>query len=346
MATPTSESAAEWAVRYSRYVQESAARAARAAELNSQLLKRIASGDLAPATLERQYAAFLATRSTAYADDVAQTGLRFLTGLVQAGTTYTHELVERIAPGEFDRDPQRPPRVAPTVHPGDWSAAFQELTDFAMAENTAVAALLRALMDKVASGALSPDAMHSASAEFHGEQVPQTIDELVTLFFDLMTRLDQAQADFSSGYLQSVLDLAGETEPGEATLELVGASGGTVSARLAVANNEAEPVGLRVVMTDVRRTDGVGPAFEPALTIRPRRFTLAAGAEEVVTVSVHLAADTFEAGGPDYVGTLHVLSPGRTVLAVTVVIRASVAVPAEESARPDQPDQPGRPDES
>jgi hypothetical protein len=326
MAQPASEPAAEWAVRYSRYVQESAARAARTAELNTRLVKRIASGDLAPATLERQYAAFLAANGRSYGDDIAETGLRFLTGLVQAGTTYSRELVERIAPGELDTERREPP----PLEPGEWSTAFQRLTDFAMAENTAVAALLRALMEKVASGAISPDGMHSASAEFHGEQVPQTVDELVRLFFDLMTRLDEAHADFGHRYLESVLELAGEAEPGEVGLELTGASGETVSARLAVSNNEPEPATLRAVMTDVRRTDGVGPAFDPDLTIRPARFTLAAGAEEVVTVTVRLAAETFEPGGPEYAGLLHVLSPGRTVLAVPVRIRAAVAVDLDE----------------
>ena len=192
-------------------------------------------------------------------------------------------------------------------------------------------------MEKVASGALSPDGMHASSEEFHGEHLPGTVDELVTLFFDLMTRLEQAHADFGNRALLTVLDLPGETETGETSLELVGPIGKTASARLAVANNESEPTALRAVMTDVRRSDGIGPAFDPDVTIRPMRFTLAPLAEEVVTLTVRLAAKAFEPG-PEYVGTLHILSPGRTVLAVPVRIRAAVPVDEEERAGPDESD--------
>lgn len=328
---PASEPTAAWTMRYARYVQESTARAACTAELNTRLLKRIANGELAPATLDSHQGAFLAANAASYTDDVAEIGMRFLSGLIQAGTTYSHELVERVAPGEFETERRAPPSVG-----GEWSTGFQRLTDYAMAENTAVAALLRALMEKVASGALSPDGMHSASEEFHGEQLPQTVEELVTLFFDLMTRLDEAHSEFGNRYLQTTLELAGEAEPGEVSLHLVGPIGETVSARLAVSNNEPEPATLRAVLTDVRRTDGVGPAFEPDITIRPGRFTLAPGAEEVVTVTVRLAAGAFEPGGPEYAGTLQVLSPGRTVLAVPVRIRAAVPVEPADLEGPDE----------
>jgi len=126
-----------------------------------------------------------------------------------------------------------------------------------------------------------------------------------------------------------VLDLPGEAEPGEVSLDLVGPIGGTASARLAVANNESEPTTLRAVMTDVRRTDGIEPAFDPDVTIRPARFTLSPLAEEAVTVTVRLGAAAFEAG-LEYAGTLHVLSPGRAVLAVPVRIRGTVPVDEAE----------------
>lgn len=332
MAASASEpTAAAWVTRYARYVQESSERAARTAELNRRLLTRVANGELAPTTLDNQFAAFFATNAATYTDDVAETGLEFLTGLIAAGTTYTHELVERIAPGELDTERSEPPTIAR----GDWTSGLQSLTSFAQAENAAVAALLRALMTKVATGTLSPDGMHASSEEFHGEHLPGTVDELVTLFFDLMTRLEEAHADFGNRALLTVLDLPGETEPGETSLELVAQIGTTASARLAVANNESEPTALRAVMTDVRRSDGIGPAFDPDATIRPARFTLAPLAEEVVTLTVRLAAKAFEPG-PEYVGTLHVLSPGSTVLAVPVKIRVAVPVEPDDTVEADK----------
>ncbi len=319
MSVPGSEPTADWAVRYSEYVQKSTLRAARAAELNTTLLTRVAHGELTPANLEAGYASFLADNAAAYADDVAETTMRFLAGLIRSGTSYSHELVERIAPGEFAERPG----AAPSFERGDWSAAFQRLTDYAAAENSAAAALLRALMEKVAAGSITPGDMHSLAEDFHGEHVPQTVEQLVTLFFELMTRLDETHADFGNRYLESVLARAAQTEEADATLDLVAPSGQPGSVRFAVSNDEASPTTLRVVMTDVRRADGVGPAFVPDVSIRPERLTLAPGAEEAVSLTVRLDAVTFEPG-LEYVATVHVLSPGETVLALPLRIRAAM----------------------
>ena len=131
MAASASEPTAAWVTRYARYVQESSERTARTAELNRRLLTRVANGELAPTTLDNQFAAFFATNAATYTDDVAETGLEFLTGLIAAGTTYTHELVERIAPGELDTERSKPPTIAR----GDWTTGLASLTSFAQAEN-------------------------------------------------------------------------------------------------------------------------------------------------------------------------------------------------------------------
>lgn len=331
MAPSASEPTAAWMNRYSRYVQESSDRATHTADLNRRVLARVANGGLAPATLDSQLAAFLATNVATYTEDIAETGLQFLTGLIAAGTTYTHELVERIAPGELDTER----RALPTIARGDWATGLQALTEFAQAENADIAALLRALMAKVATGALSPDGMHASSQEFHGKHLPGTVDELVALLFDLMTSLEEAHADLGTRALQAVLDLPGEADPSDVSLDLVGPIGGTASARLAVANNEPEPTTLRAVMTDVRRTDGIGPAFDPDVAIRPARFTLSPLAEEVVTVTARLVAAAFEPG-VEYTGALHVLSPGRLVLGVPVRMRATFLYDDEEPVEADR----------
>jgi hypothetical protein len=95
-----------------------------------------------------------------------------------------------------------------------------------------------------------------------------------------------------------------------------------------VSNDGAGATSLRGVMTDVRRADGIGPAFEPDVTVSPERFVLEPGAEEILALTIRLSPGRFEPG-PEYVGTLHVLSPGSTLVEVPLRIRAT--------ARPDPP---------
>jgi hypothetical protein len=319
MSTAASEPPGDWTARYAEYLSQTSSRAARTAQLNTRLLKRIARGELTPAVLERRYAAFAATHGAAYANDVAATSMRFLTGLVRAGTGYANELVQHIAPGSVTAEPGEPPRFLSD----DWSTGFRPLTEYAATENAAVAALLHTLMGKVAAGAVNPADLNAAAEDFHGQHLPQTVHTIVSLFFDLLTGLDETHSEFGIRYLDEVLGLTSDTERAAGTLDVVGLSGGSATTRLAVSNDAATPTALRVVMTDVRRSDGVGPAFEPDVTIVPERLTLAPGTEEEISLTVRLDPAVFEPG-PEYAGTVHVLSPGETVLAVPLRIRAAV----------------------
>jgi hypothetical protein len=322
----------EWSARYAEYLKSSTARAARTAELNKQLMKRVARGELAPVTLESQLTAFLATNATSYANELAETSMEFLTGLVEVGTSYSYELLESIVPGEVPD----PDNAAPDFDPGDWSNWFRRLTDYAAAQNASVTEMLRTVMEKVASGAIAPRDMQAVSEEYHGERLPGTVAKIVTLYFDLLTRLDETHSAYGDRFLETVLDLSKAAEKSDATLDLVGPIGGTASVRFAVSNTAADSTSLRSVMTDVRRADGVGPAFEPPVTISPERFVLEPGAEEILALTVRLLADSFEPG-PEYVGTLHVLSPGSTLVEVPLRIRAALPGQSEFGTQPDSP---------
>src|ERR1700676_2580558 len=96
----SSDPSAELLARYQQHLERGAARAQRTQDLNRELVKRVARGELTPDALDDHFSAFLAARSVAYANRLADTSVRFLTGLVRAGTTYSYELVETIMPGE------------------------------------------------------------------------------------------------------------------------------------------------------------------------------------------------------------------------------------------------------
>ena len=88
-----------WYARYSEYIQRSMARAGRAQELNREMIRRVAAGQLAPSTLDNHLATFAAVHSLAYSEQVASITVTFLAGLIRSGSAYAHELVRVVVPG-------------------------------------------------------------------------------------------------------------------------------------------------------------------------------------------------------------------------------------------------------
>ena len=203
-----------WLERYREYIERSAVRAARAQELNREVMRRIASGELSSWTLEAQLATFVATRAAEYSQRTASMTMAFLSGLIQNGSTYSYELVEAVIPGAAIGRVAVAPEFEPS-NPAEW---FRELTQFAAQENERVTAMLRTVMDRVASGELAPAEVEDISSRFQAERVPESTSRLVALYLDLLGGLDEVHGAFGEDYLRSVLvPFLGEPQtPGEA----------------------------------------------------------------------------------------------------------------------------------
>ncbi len=313
--------AAEWEARYQDYLGRLAARSKRTQDLYQEVMIRVAARELAPTALDDHRAGFVLAHGIPYANSLAALSMRFLTGLVQTGTTYSYDLVETVVPGAV------PPPVTtpPDFDPGDWADWFQRLTDYAASENAGVTEMVRLVMDKVAAGEVAAVQAEAASAGFHQQHLPASVSKLVGLYLDLLGGLDELQGDYGEQYLTEVLAPANRI-PGAAgaALDVAGPLGSTQPVRLAVSITAARATSVRCVVTDVRRFDGVGPAFEPEATIAPERFDLEPGEEKTVALSIRLTEGSYEPG-PLYGGTFHILSPTQTLLEVPLRIRAAPA---------------------
>lgn len=312
----------EWADRYQRYLSQSAVNATQIRDLYSEIMYRIASGELSQQAFEERWPTFLQTHGQAYANDLAEISVEFLTGLIASGTSYSQELVERVVPS-----PVLPPPIPyPVFDLSDWSSWLAHLADFAARHNSARADLLRQLVEHVSAGDVTPADVSAAAVRPDGEQLPSGARETVRLYFELLSGLDDVTSEFTRRYLSAVL---GEEIVEEFALVVRGTVGERASVRLAVENDRDVDMAVRCVLTDLRRMDGVGPAFEPTVTLEPERFTLPPGGEQRVTMTIHLAPERFDPGQP-YVGTLHVLAPGDTLLAASVHVE-----PTAPAARSD-----------
>src|SRR4051794_14973507 len=143
---------ADLASRYRHYVERRTASAEAAREISHRLLERVVSGELGPSALEGGFNHFLHANGAEYANALVASIMRFLTGVVHAGTRDAYELVDDVLPGAVEPAPNRPPEP----DPADWAASFQRLVVYAAEERAAQAAVLQDVVDRVAHGELDP----------------------------------------------------------------------------------------------------------------------------------------------------------------------------------------------
>jgi hypothetical protein len=326
------EAVAAWYARYREYIERSMARAGRTRDLNREVIRRVAAGELAPWTLESHLNTFAALRAVSYSQQVANVTTAFLVGLIQAGSTYSYELVQAVLPGAVP-----PPEiVAPELDPAKSADWFRDLTLFAAEENARVTAMLRVVMEKVAAGEVAPAHVDQVSSKFHAEHLLNSTSRLLELYLDLLTGLEEAQGAFSEEYLRSVIGVV----PGEAAhrsaVEVDAVLGEATSVRFAVTNTDVTPAVVACTLSGLRRADGVGPAFDPVVDTTPGRLELPPGAEVTVELTIHADADHFQPGTP-YDGVFRVASATRTLLELPLRIRAVAREPTPNPPDPPPP---------
>jgi hypothetical protein len=327
------EAVAAWSARYREYLERSIARAGRAQDLNRELIKRVATGQLAPWTIENHLNTFAATRAASYSERIANITMAFLAGLIQIGSTYSYELVQAVLPGAV----LEPEVVAPDFEPAKSADWFRDLTMFAAGENARATAMLRMVMDQVAAGELAPADVEQVSSKFHTEHVPNSTGRLVELYLDLLTRLEEVHTSFSEEYLRTVMGTApSEAAHPDSAAEVDALLGEATSIRFAVTNTDLEPTVVACTLSGIRRADGVGPAFDPVVNVTPRRLELAPGAEATVELTIHADADHFQLGAL-YEGVFQVASATRTLLELPLRIRVMAPEPAPGPPDPPPP---------
>src|SRR4051794_39171186 len=288
-----------------------------------EVMARVSRGELTPTILQDLMPSFVEARGASYAAELAELSMKFFSGLVELGTTYSSGLVEAVTPGVAvdGATPQMPP-----LDPADWSGWFQQLTDYAGQHGATAVGAYQALLDQVAAGEVPPTQLQQASTRYIEEQLPEQLRLLVRLCFELLNGLNDIRTRYSEEYLDGVLaTTAGpEADPAPFALDLVAPLGEMASASITVSNTRDEPSVIACSVSDVRRSDGVGPAFRPDLALAPQKVELAAGEEVALTISILLRPPEFEPG-PMYVGAARVSGRDDVVMEVPLRIRATPA---------------------
>jgi hypothetical protein len=288
----------DWSTSYSHYLTRSAALSARSLKLYLETLERISQGRLTPTIFQDQFPRFAQAHAAEYSARLAQTGAHFLSELVRLGASLGQRPDGAGAP-----EPEAIPPRFDATNPVRW---FEQLAEYAGQLNARAVRMYRAQLDNVASGQATPSEVQQNTSDYLARQLPEYLQRLTHLYFDLLNGWNDVRARYEETYFRSVLGEAhtGESEP-PATLTLSGASGETVSASLAVTNTAVKRTHIGWTLTDVRRTDGVGKAFVPDVTVFPETLELEPDEEGTVTLSLLLDPSRYDPGAL-YTGTLYI----------------------------------------
>lgn len=314
---PSGAFVTEWLTAYADYLRRAAEQSANTLDLYQQITDSMVRGELAPTATQDMLGSFVQARGTAYSDRLAQLNMRFFSKMVRIGTAFAHELGHALLP-----DAPVPPAVPPfdASDPAGW---FQQLGDYAEQLSASIAGTYQMLADRAVAGDLAPSQIQEATNAHLQRRLPEYLSELGRLYFDLLEGLTElrveSEQEFLTGMLQRV-NGAGRAE--EFELTFTGPLGGTATASLSITNSRDELARIRCDVSEVRRADGVGPAFPADVGVEPDGLELEPEEEGQLVVTLRLDEGRYEPDVP-YVGTLQIAGHGEPRLEVPLRITAT-----------------------
>jgi hypothetical protein len=326
--------AAAWALEWSAWYGEYAARAAEQSERTLALYRRVADaiarGELPSTALNDMLAPFYGARGKAYADRLAELTGRFFSRLVETAALYSREMAQSVMPGV----PAPPP--LPALDPADPNRWFRQLTEYGGSLSAHIAASYKAFLDRVAAGQVDTDGLQNAASAYLERRFPDYLRQLGRIYFDLLTDLNGLRAEGERDFLEGVLAAARPEGPAPPLrVDLMGPAAERVSARLSIANSRGAPARIVASVGDIRRADGIGPAFAPDLSITPGALELGPAEEGSITLALALDPAAY-APGALYLGALSVAGAGELPLEIPL----RVMVTAEPPPAPGGPQSP------
>ena len=291
-------------------------------------MDRVARNELPATVLQDMQPAFVQARGTTYSNQFAEITMRFFTGMIHISTAYSDELADAFQLN-MNGQPLQPPQLNVT-DPVVW---YQQVNDYAIQLNERAAKTYQTLLQRVSSGEVSPEKLQGISSSYMEQHYPTHLRRLSVLYFDLLNGLNDLYTGYQMEFLQGVLSSNGSPDS-EFALNLTGLLGEKVTASITLTNTEDVPSTIHCTASDIRRADGVGPAFTPQITLEPESIELQPEDEAHLSVTVQLLADDFEVD-VFYVGTLHIIQQGEPRFEVPLHIKATSPTRDSETPEPE-----------
>jgi hypothetical protein len=315
----TEDPPSDWSKSYSQFLARTAGHASRTLQLYQEVLACVAQGRLPATVFEEYYPSFIKANGSAYIERLTALGGEFLSSLTQLNNSGS------ATRGEIDGEVTAP--VFELGNPARW---FEQYAEYAGQLNARAVKAYRRQLDRVAMGEITPEQVQQRVVDQMSHQLPEQMQRVGQLYFATIDRLNEIRARYEEEYFLGILALVQRQEQDFLiTLALSGPLGGLAFASFGVTNSTSAKTPIHYVVTEIRRLDGVGAAFAPAIAITPEVLELAPGEEQTISVSLQIVPERYELDTP-YTGFLYVTGDGD--LRVEMRLRIVATQVAETAA--------------
>ncbi|WP_433975267.1 hypothetical protein [Tunturiibacter lichenicola] len=305
----------DWSTSYSQFLARASAHSSRTLQLYQEVLVCVSQGRLTATVFEEYYPRFIKENGSAYTERLTALGAEFLNRLAQLNSS-----------GPAIRDEVESEIPAPIFEPGNPSRWFEQYAEYAGQLNARAVKAYRRQLDRVALGEVTPEDVQQKVVGQMSNQLPEQMQRVSQLYFAVIDQLNEIRARYEEKYFLGVLALARRREEDiSITLPLSGPQGGIAFASFNVTNTTSAKTPIHYVVTEIRRADGVGAAFAPAIAVRPEILELAPGEEQTISLSLQLATEQYERDAP-YIGFFYVTGDGDLRVEMRLRIVATEAV--------------------
>jgi hypothetical protein len=295
----TEDAPSDWSTSYSRFLARAAAHASRTLQLYQEVLACVAQGRLSASVFEEYYPSFVKANGSAYTERLTALGGEFLSSLTILNNS-----------GSATRDEIDGEIPVPVFEPGSPARWFEQYAEYAGQLNARAVKAYRRQLDRVAMGEITPEEVQQKVLNQMSRQLPDQMQRVGQLYFAMIDRLNEIRARYEEEYFLGILALAQRREQDVlVTLSLSGPRGGIAFASFSATNSTSAKTPIHYVVTEIRRSDGVGAAFAPAIAITPEVLELDPGEEQTISVSLQLVTERYEVDTP-YTGFLYVTGEG------------------------------------
>jgi hypothetical protein len=270
-----SAAAAQANTALTHYLLRAAVHSARTQQLFEQVIGCVARKQLDPDMLRDALTQALHARGADFVTKAAALNARFFATLATSSVLPAAD----IAPPPFE-----------PANPIGW---LEELALYAVERHTR---------------AVVPD--RQSMAVFLKQGVPEHLGHVSQSWFALHGELEMLRADFMEEYLHDVLTKVRPIGFHAEVLDLAAPLGQLSSTELILTNDRDERISICCAVGDIRRADGVGPAFRPEISVSPAELLLDTDADAAVRLSLHLDETIYEGNAP-YIGALHIRRDGQ-----------------------------------
>lgn len=304
----------------------------------SELLDRVARGELRPDDIQRQFRDYFQERAPASTRDLVELSVGLLAGLLHVEARYRDGLLDGLLPAQ---GPPPPPPSPSTIDLTNW---FQTLATYAAEQSARSMARQQQLVDRIAAGEIPPALVQEQGRRFLEQHAPEFLGDVMALGLDFVGRLQRSSSSLADGLYDRVLGPEGsESPPPEPPIcvDLRGPTGSIPTATIVVESTRLQPADVVCTASPFASRSG-GERFQPALEIVPARFSLAPGEHRDVDIRLTLDQARF-AVGVDYVATLSIAGAGERELIVQLLARAETPVVAPAPVKAAATASPSRP---